>query len=213
MGQVISQKFQESYNLVDIAVFLKEDCNKKADGIAQELVNLAGVSSAVTLGGILLNQRVYPETTQEEMRAILCNVFPNGDIDQEIGILYPLEFELAAWDIWKDTGVFICEDERVTVTYIDGRWTVNPDWGYSDAGGVSVTAPGGFVLPDCNEGCLIGKVGEQGNPFYIGNASKVPGPGGNKLFLIANDDIKQRDGIGYTDNNGKIKVIIKRELL
>jgi hypothetical protein len=197
---------------LELAIFLKEVLNYTAEKIVQAFSEIQVAHKAVVVGGILLNEKVYPKTTKEDMRSMLKKVFAGEDIDQAIEILYPLELEVSASDIWMDTGVYIREDENVEVKYISGTWTINPSEGYSDAEGIPIIAKPGYALRGKKEGCLVGKVGASGEPIYIGLERKGIGENGGNLYLIANDDISQLYGRGYEDNDGSIKVRIKKTL-
>jgi hypothetical protein len=57
-------------------------------------------------------------------------------------------------------------------------------------------------MPDRNAAALIGKIGENGDPFFIGDvkeAIRVRGSG--RLFLGLNDDY-------LGDNSGSLRVVI-----
>lgn len=52
-------------------------------------------------------------------------------------------------------------------------------------------------------GALIGRIGPNGQPFGIGNATSVPMPAAGQLYLGVNDD-------GFDDNQGEFRVEITR---
>ncbi len=109
--------------------------------------------------------------------------------------------------IWNDTGLEINTTNLVNIKYIGGSWNVSPGMPYSDGLGINVIAKPGYLLPDYNEGCLVGKVG-NGEPFYVGNQLEFSGEKG-RLYLAANDDVNGLYGVGYTDNIGALDVEIK----
>jgi hypothetical protein len=57
-------------------------------------------------------------------------------------------------------------------------------------------------MPDRNAAALIGKIGENGDPFFIGGSTQgIRVRGGGRLFLGINDDYLQ-------DNSGSLRVVI-----
>jgi hypothetical protein len=73
----------------------------------------------------------------------------------------------------------------------------------SSAGAKSARKAPNAPLPDALAGALIGRIGQNGQPFAIGNQSSVPMPGAGQLFLGVNDD-------GFDDNRGEFRVEITR---
>ena len=200
-----------AYDPVEVASFLKDQGNS-AEEIAFLLQDIFGDHRAVTIGGIILNERIYPDTTREEMEGILRKVFPKEDIEKALGILYPAAVIVSAREVWLDTGIQVAEDEIVNVRYLSGLWNVNPSARFRSYGpeGIGITAKEGYALPGENEGCLVGKIG-SGKAFYIGTGAALPKESGT-LFLTANDDLYGRYGSGYKDNEGAVTVEIRKEL-
>ena len=117
---------------------------------------------------------------------------------------------------WQDTGVAVQSDVTVTtVTYTCGTWTANPNVNggqmYDAAGNPNIQATQtGYPLLGANEGALIGRVGDSGTPFLIGNGpTVVPEGSSGKLLLCINDDLPGLHGAGLTDNKGSICVSIQ----
>lgn len=209
--QVSIAELLKNYDPLEIAIILKEFYHMDAEGIAYAMHKISGEYPAVTVGAILLNERIYPKTTKEEMQQILKKVFPQEDIQKAVQILYPAYVTVDARIYWYDTGVDIDSDELLTVTYKGGLWNINPSQPSCDGDGIRIIAKPGYALPGRNEGCLVGKIG-NGDPEYIGNHSTFLGLRKGRLYLAANDDIHQRYGAGYKDNSGNIQVEIKKEL-
>lgn len=201
----------KSYAPLEIAIILKEIYHMDAEGIACAMHKISGEYPAVTVGAILLNERIYPKTTKEEMQQILTKAFPQEDISKAVQILYPAYVTVDARTCWYDTGVDVDSDELLTVTYKGGLWNINPSQPSCDGDGIRIIAKPGYALPGRNEGCLVGRI-ENGNAEYIGNHSTFLGPRKGRLYLTANDDLYQRYGAGYKDNSGSIQVEIKKEL-
>lgn len=79
------------------------------------------------------------------------------------------------------------------------RLSVNPEDVASPAGGARM-APEAPV-PNAPAGALIGRVGEDGAPFPIGNQPAVQMPGAGTLYLSVNDGER-------SDNSGEFVVLI-----
>lgn len=58
-------------------------------------------------------------------------------------------------------------------------------------------------LPDANAGALIGRIGNNGRPFGIGDQATVPMPAAGMLYLAVNDDERG-------DNAGEFIVVLNR---
>lgn len=200
-----------NYVPIELAILFKDIYGFNAREITFALKGIEVEHKAVTVGGIILDKAVYPDTTSEEMTSILQDAFPEEDIEQAISILYPTMLRVDASTIWKDTGITVSKDEIAIVEYVQGIWNINPYGRSSDANGISVTAKQGYALPGYNEGCLVGKVGDDA-AFYIGMKGMIQNKSGT-LYLIANDDINGMYGAGYGDNSGYIEVKITKKLI
>jgi hypothetical protein len=105
---------------------------------------------------------------------------------------------------WTDTGMNVRGGDRF-VFEPTGRVFFRRD---NEA---SATADGNpthynqtFPIPDVPVGALIGKIGENGDPFAVGTAAaQIPMPATGRLFLGINDS-------EFTDNSGLFQVEIKR---
>lgn len=199
------------YDPVDVAAILKE-AGRTAAELALDLKEILADHRAVTVGGIILNERIYPGTTREEMAVILSKAFPEENVEKVLGILYPTTVEVSARVIWNDTGVQIEEDEVVTAQYVSGLWNVNPPCHKANYGpeGIGIIAKPGYACPGESEGCLVGRIG-NGESFRIGRKAVLP-KGRGPLFLTANDDLYGLYGSGYSDNRGEVMVEIGKEM-
>jgi hypothetical protein len=102
---------------------------------------------------------------------------------------------------WTDTGVTVRNGQDVTFTASgEVRW--GP--GRRDGAEGERNSPYNRArpMPDRNAAALIGRIGENGDPFFIGNTR---GPlrlrGSGRLYLGINDDFLQ-------DNSGALRVLI-----
>lgn len=92
------------------------------------------------------------------------------------------------------------------------RWTVeaNPATGMvSAAGNPRFIAKPGYTLPDQPEGALIGRIGNSGVPFLVGNQAQLPRGQQGELQLCINDDLDGRFGAGLSDNLGSLSVEVR----
>jgi hypothetical protein len=102
---------------------------------------------------------------------------------------------------WTDTGVEVRSGQQLLFTATGQvRWGPNR----RDGAGGERNSPRnqGRPMPDRNAASLIGKIGENGDPFFIGDdkeAIRVRGSG--RLFLGLNDDY-------LGDNSGSLRVVI-----
>ena len=102
---------------------------------------------------------------------------------------------------WTDSGVDVRGGQGVLFTASgEVRWGPNRRDGA--AGERNSPFNQGRPMPDRNAAALIGKIGENGDPFFIGDvkeAIRVRGSG--RLFLGLNDDY-------LGDNAGSLRVVI-----
>lgn len=202
-----------NYDPIELAKTLKDVLNFDAKEIADSLKNIDVQYKAITVGGILLHDEIYPDTSRENMTATLEETFSDENIEKAIQILYPTTIRVLASIPWNDTGITIEQDEYVEIEYLSGRWSVNPQWGTCNAdGNRSYIAKPGYLLPRGSEGCLVAKIESSSNTIRkIGLKFSLPKVEG-RLYLGANDDINALYGVGYKDNAGEIQVVVKKKL-
>jgi len=71
----------------------------------------------------------------------------------------------------------------------EGSWMYSPEVGYHSAGGSRYhTAPESYPMPGLRGGLLIGRIGETGQPFFIGEETHGIANSSGKLYLRINDD-------------------------
>jgi len=111
-----------------------------------------------------------------------------------------IEQRIYAYRGWQSVGLTLHPGEVLTVK-ARGRWLYSPDVGYHGPQGSSVQfpAPVYYPLPNKIGGCLIGRIGEQGRPFYVGRGTTVMAETLGLLYLRINDDI-------VTDNDGYVTI-------
>ncbi len=113
---------------------------------------------------------------------------------------------------WQDTGIKLRRGETVIISYKRGYWKISPSHKYYTGAGHSKSEvrSRGYVVKGVNEGALCGKIGKDGEAFYIGNTKKIVAEEDGTLYLIANDDIHGKYGSGFKDNSGKLEYVIYR---
>ena len=114
-----------------------------------------------------------------------------------------VERRVYAYRGWQSMGVALHPGEVVTIT-ARGKWLYSPKVGYYGPEGAPPSrypAPSYYPLPNGIGGCLIGRVGEDGVPFYVGRKITIRSDTTGLLYLRINDDI-------VTDNNGFLTVKI-----
>ncbi len=102
---------------------------------------------------------------------------------------------------WTDTGVEVRRGQEIFFT-ATGEVRRGP--GRRDGAGGERSSPSnpGRTMPDRNAAALIGKIGENGDPFFIGAGTQgIPVRDGGRLFLGINDDV-------LDDNSGSLRVVI-----
>ena len=102
---------------------------------------------------------------------------------------------------WTDTGIDIRGGQPIALSASgEERWGPNRRDGA--AGERNSPVNRGRPMPERNAAALIGKIGENGDPFFIGDdreAIRVRGSG--RLYLGLNDDF-------LSDNSGSLRVVV-----
>lgn len=105
---------------------------------------------------------------------------------------------------WTATGLTVRKGEILTFN-ASGEVQLSTDQNDiatpfgSKTGRKAANAP----MPNVLAGALIGRIGNNGQPFAIGSGVSVPMPAAGQLFLAINDD-------GLDDNQGEYRVDITR---
>jgi hypothetical protein len=102
---------------------------------------------------------------------------------------------------WVDTGVVVRAGQEVMfVATGQVRWGPNRRDGA--AGERNSPFNAGRPMPDRNAAALIGRIGENGDPFFIGDDRQpIRVRGAGRLSLGINDDYLQ-------DNSGSLRVVV-----
>lgn len=83
--------------------------------------------------------------------------------------------QVQANQAWQGTGVQINGQSWQLAVCTGGQWTADPATGMvSAAGNPKLIAKPGYTLPGQPEGALIGRIGNSGVPFLVGNQAQLP---------------------------------------
>lgn len=114
------------------------------------------------------------------------------------------EKRVYAYRDWQSAGVILHRGDRFTIR-AEGEWLYTPVGGYHGPEGHRIyRAPDFYPLPGPRGGCLIGRIGEDGQPFYVGRRYRSTAGSDGVLYLRINDDI-------LNDNKGSLIVTITVE--
>jgi len=114
-----------------------------------------------------------------------------------------VERRVYAYRGWQSMGIALHPGDVVTIV-ARGRWLYSPEVGYHGPEGASPSqypAPSYYPVPNGIGGCLIGRIGEKGYPFYVGRRATIRSDALGLLYLRINDDV-------VTDNDGCVTVEI-----
>jgi len=98
-----------------------------------------------------------------------------------------------AYRQWQSTGIKLNTGDRFTVA-ARGEWSYSPVVGLHGPEGAQ-PAPPYYLLSSAPGGALIGQVGENGDPFYVGRSTTGIASAPGLLYLRINDD-RLGDNIG-----------------
>lgn len=111
------------------------------------------------------------------------------------------EMDVPAFDAWTRTGIELKAGAQVWFE-TKGRIQWGPGRKDGPDGESGSPRNAGRPMPSRNGAALIGKIGEQGDPFYIGaDSGPIQVRSGGILFLGINDDYLQ-------DNSGAFRVTV-----
>jgi hypothetical protein len=139
---------------------------------------LLGLLSLCAFGGTFLTATVRP-VSQESLTTL----------------------QIYAYRDWQSTGYYLQPGDRYAIR-ASGEWLYSPFVGFHGPEGSRYhLAPPFYPLPGFPGGVLIGRIGETGQPFYVGSSSAGAAGGSGHLYLRIDDD---RLG----DNEGALAVEI-----
>jgi hypothetical protein len=126
---------------------------------------------------------------------------PGGTIQQTA----LAEKRVYAYRDWQSMGVILHNGDRFTIR-AEGEWMYTPIGGYNGPEGHrTYWAPDFYPLPGGPRGgCLIGRIGEGEQPFYVGRYYASTAVSDGTLYLRINDDI-------LGDNQGFLTIVVTVE--
>ncbi len=105
-----------------------------------------------------------------------------------------------AYRDWQSTGIRIDYGDRVRIA-ATGEWLYTPDEFHGPAGHPKFPAASFYPISSGAGGALIGRIGESGARFIVGQAVNMQAHEHGILYLRINDDI-------LSDNDGWVAVHI-----
>jgi hypothetical protein len=103
-----------------------------------------------------------------------------------------------AYKGWQSIGLRVHEGEVIHLR-AEGSWMYTPDEYHGPQGHDRYPSPSFYPIPNIPGGALIGRVGERGEPFYIGRRYSAHVRENGTLYLRINDDL-------LGDNEGYVTV-------
>ena len=124
-----------------------------------------------------------------------------------------LEFSVSAADGWQETGIDIQEDQSYFIKVREGAtWSAMKSKPPHDAEGIKGEKRN-YHIPEKNLGALIGRIGDKGEPFYIGKKkANLSRNESGALQLAIHDKHTKKDSMGLNDNEGSILVMIFKKI-
>jgi hypothetical protein len=101
---------------------------------------------------------------------------------------------------WQSTGVRIDQRDLVEIE-AQGEWLYTPDEYHGPEGHAVFPAPNFYPIPNGAGGALIGRIGEYGQRFPVGERATLQAREDGILYLRINDDV-------LSDNDGWVAVRI-----
>ena len=94
-----------------------------------------------------------------------------------------------AYRSWQSTGIQLHKGDQYYI-HAEGTWLYSPYAGPNGPEGHRrYLAPSFYPLPNVRGGALIGRVGEEGQPFYVGRGSSGLADRNGLLYLRIDDDL------------------------
>ena len=105
-----------------------------------------------------------------------------------------------AYRDWQSTGVRVDQGDLVEIE-AEGEWLYTPDEFHGPGGHPVFPAASFYPISSGSGGSLIGRIGEEGYRFIVGERVDMQAPQKGILYLRINDDI-------LSDNDGWVAVRI-----
>ncbi|MBN1977472.1 MAG: hypothetical protein JW918_08725 [Anaerolineae bacterium] len=105
-----------------------------------------------------------------------------------------------AYRDWQGTGVSVYEGDLVSIR-AQGTWLYTPDEYHGPEGHRRYSAPQFYPVPGIPGGALIGRIGTDGQPSYVGRGTRWRATENGQIYLRIDDDI-------LSDNEGFVEIQI-----
>ena len=132
--------------------------------------------------------------------AAWCNV-PQREKQGQIEHSALNDIRIHAYRGWQSTGLRVHQGETL-ILKAEGTWLYTPDEYHGPRGHKTYRAPSFYPLPSVPGGALIGRIGEEGQPRYVGEGLRWRAQSDGLLYLRIDDDI-------LSDNEGFVTVAIE----
>ncbi len=113
-----------------------------------------------------------------------------------------ITYTVYAYRQWQSLGVVLNAGESILIR-ASGQWQYSPLIGLNAPDGGSSYAAPSYPLTSAPGGSLIGRIGERGEPFYVGRYMTWVADQPGLLYLHINDDI-------LSDNVGQLAITLER---
>jgi hypothetical protein len=111
------------------------------------------------------------------------------------------DIRIYAYRDWQSTDLRVHQGDLLTLE-AQGTWLYTPDEYHGPRGHRTYRAPSFYPLPSVPGGALIGRIGEEGKPRYVGDGVQWRAQREGMLYLRIDDDI-------LSDNKGFVTVEIE----
>jgi hypothetical protein len=132
--------------------------------------------------------------------AAWCNV-PHREKQGQVEHSALNDIRIYAYRDWQSTGLRVHQGDMLVLD-AEGSWLYTPDEYNGPQGHKTYRAPSFYPLPSVPGGALIGRIGEEGKPRYVGDHARWHVQSEGMLYLRIDDDI-------LSDNKGYVTVHIK----
>ena len=109
--------------------------------------------------------------------------------------------QIFAYRDWQSTGLRVQENDSLTIE-AQGAWMYTPGELHGPQGHRRYVSPAFYPLPGVPGGALIGRIGEGGELFYVGERLRWRAERDGLLYLRIDDDI-------LSDNEGYVTVEVQ----
>lgn len=111
------------------------------------------------------------------------------------------DIRIYAYRDWQSTGLRVQQGDMLNLE-AEGSWLYTPDEYHGPQGHRHYRAPSFYPLPSIPGGALIGRIGEEGEPRYVGDGMRWRAQSDGLLYLRIDDDI-------LSDNEGFVTVRVQ----